>query len=803
MNCIVKTCKKSFENIESLRNHLKHVHNKKKTDIYECSVRECRKSFNLASNFYKHLEIHSEIISSNDCNNSSASHHIIIEEVQELETQILHETNTCVARNDNSNKSPQNEIPADLPQDFDDMFFYFLTFMHSESSMSIKLSTSIFNKFKTDILSKILDHTTKDIKDKIEKSVEKCSTFYKYKKELSKRNCMSEATQRVINERTGFQFKHGRPHYGSIKEKVTMMPIKQQIKTFLELPTILDTIIENMTRLESDSTHIKNFVQGNIWKEIKKNFDKEDIVLPCFIYHDDFEPDNPLGSNAGSNKIAAFYYSFPVLPEHLLSSPKYVFDALLFSSHLKGEHVESALIPLIQEFRDLETEGIELLINDRKVKIYIVASLLLGDNLALNEILGFSKSFNATYFCRFCKTEKKITATKSSLQGDRTRDLLTYEDDLQKQQFGVINSCPLSDLRYFHPIKNFSCDIMHDIFEGITRYDLALFFHYAVYEKKIFNLWTLNKLKQEFDYGSIEIGNMGPEISETQIKNFSLMMSASEMKTFLHFLPLMFGHLFKNNVHTKIWKLVLQLVDIGDKLMKRSMEHNDVNYLQILISEYIENRLILFKKNLKPKHHIMLHYRDCILNSGPIRHLMCFPHEQKNRVVKKYSKVCHQRVNLSWSLMYKSVMSFNLFLKEHSNGFPSNILCDLKSKPTNVEDLLNKEYNALEILKSGDKFYILKWIKYKGTLYKRDFYMALHIDELRCFKIVDVLRKNDLYYLILEEFQILYYENKTLSYYVGESLKIFIAKEIEDFLYFPFQIHSTFEGKKAFRVKYI
>ena len=63
MNCIVKTCKKSFGNIESLRNHLKHVHNKKKTDIYECSVRECRKSFNLASNFYKHLEIHSEIIS--------------------------------------------------------------------------------------------------------------------------------------------------------------------------------------------------------------------------------------------------------------------------------------------------------------------------------------------------------------------------------------------------------------------------------------------------------------------------------------------------------------------------------------------------------------------------------------------------------------------------------------------------------------------------------------------------------------------------------------------------------------------
>jgi hypothetical protein len=294
-------------------------------------------------------------------------------------------------------------------EDIDDSFFNFVTFLHSESSLSKKLIGTIYDKVKNDILNPILEHfNDDDVKDKIKNAYDKCSTFHKYKKELKMRKLMSEPTQKVIIEHTGFQFKNGCPHYGSIKEKVSLMPIRQQIQTFFELPTIFEQITENMTQLENDKTQLKNFVQGETWKKIKENFSKDDIVIPCFIYHDDFEPDNALGSNAGSNKIAAFYYSFPVIPQHLLSSPKYVFDALLFPSDLKLEYLESALQPLISEFQELETDGIVLNINGEKIRIFIVAALLLGDNLAQNEILGFSKSFNSTFFCRFCKIEKKI-----------------------------------------------------------------------------------------------------------------------------------------------------------------------------------------------------------------------------------------------------------------------------------------------------------------------------------------------------------------------------------------------------------
>lgn len=67
---------------------------------------------------------------------------------------------------------------------------------------------------------------------------------------------------------------------------------------------------------------------------------------------------------------------------------------------------------------------------------------------------------------------------------------------------------------------------MHDIFEGIARYDMALILNYI-----IFDLFNFKKLKQPFDYRQIEIGNLGPEIRDTNIKNCSLIMSASVVKS--------------------------------------------------------------------------------------------------------------------------------------------------------------------------------------------------------------------------------------------------------------------------------
>lgn len=94
------------------------------------------------------------------------------------------------------------------------------------------------------------------------------------------------------------------------------------------------------------------------------------------------------------------YFSIPVLQQHLLTSPDYVFEALLFPSRIKliEGGLNQALVYLVNIFASLETEG--LIIDDQvsERKVYFVVSLVVGDNLALNELLGFSKSFNSDFF---------------------------------------------------------------------------------------------------------------------------------------------------------------------------------------------------------------------------------------------------------------------------------------------------------------------------------------------------------------------------------------------------------------------
>jgi hypothetical protein len=62
---------------------------------------------------------------------------------------------------------------------------------------------------------------------------------------------------------------------------------------------------------------------------------------------------------------------------------------------------------IVRKLKVLESDGI--LINGN-INIYgtLVVSLAF-DNLGGNQLLGFSGSFNAHYFCRFCEMLKEIT----------------------------------------------------------------------------------------------------------------------------------------------------------------------------------------------------------------------------------------------------------------------------------------------------------------------------------------------------------------------------------------------------------
>lgn len=187
---------------------------------------------------------------------------------------------------------------------------------------------------------------------------------------------------------------------------------------------------KNMEEM-SKSSSISNFVNGSVWKDIKKKFGNK-TVIPFNLYFDDFEPDNPLGSRKAEQSIGGFYIGFPTMPQFLTSLLQNIFPMMLIkTNYIKLFSNDKSLQKLVDVFIQLEDEGI--VINNQR--IYFVLGAVVGDNLATNSLLGFSKSFTSHFFCRICK--KVIGDTEKSFEEDvkLLRNFTNYNEDLKLNDF--------------------------------------------------------------------------------------------------------------------------------------------------------------------------------------------------------------------------------------------------------------------------------------------------------------------------------------------------------------------------------
>jgi hypothetical protein len=430
------------------------------------------------------------------------------------------------------------------------------------------------------------------------------------------------AASEIANHTTGNVFKNGLIETGEIVDTVSLMPVKQIFKSLFSLPNVLRDVTQNIQHLENQDS-ISNFVNATRWNRIRQNYAPEDIVIPFDLYNDDFETGNALGSNAGTHKIAAYYVSFPCFPQHLNSSPKYVFEVLLYRSQLNPLYMKKCLEKLVIVLKDLEKNGLEIDYEGEKRTVYFILARLIGDNLALNELLGFRKGFNANKFCRICTLAKAETHVSTISSDTDLRSIESYDADLQKKNekvTGIREECIFNQLDNFHCVENIVCDLMHDLFEGVVKYDLAFYLQKLIENASLprLTLEVLNSLKQNFNYGSIEIGNLSKPIEASQLTDSSLKMSASEMKTFLLFLPLIIGHLIPRN--NKIWSMILLLIDIAEFSLLPEFDDDALQKFKKVIMSYFAKYTKIVGKPPRPKLHFITHYIQCVQNNGPLRY---------------------------------------------------------------------------------------------------------------------------------------------------------------------------------------
>lgn len=134
----------------------------------------------------------------------------------------------------------------------------------------------------------------------------------------------------------------------------------------MEHLNFFDVIFNYLNKInENDNPRImSSFIQSNLWK-IKSN-DSIKIVLPLYLYYDDFEVNNPLGSHVGAQKLGAVYVSLACLPPDLASSLDNIFLISLFKTDNRSFFGNSAIFKeIIAELNFLESSGIEISVDNK------------------------------------------------------------------------------------------------------------------------------------------------------------------------------------------------------------------------------------------------------------------------------------------------------------------------------------------------------------------------------------------------------------------------------------------------------
>lgn len=128
------------------------------------------------------------------------------------------------------------------------------------------------------------------------------------------------------------------------------IPLQKSLKKFLEIRGLLNKILEYVNKLSKESKIIKNIMQADLWKNKYSKKLLNDIVLPLYIFYDELETGNPLGSHAGKNKFGAIYASIACLPPEIAARlSSIIFYGLIRAEEKKYTNNKNVFSRLIDE----------------------------------------------------------------------------------------------------------------------------------------------------------------------------------------------------------------------------------------------------------------------------------------------------------------------------------------------------------------------------------------------------------------------------------------------------------------------
>lgn len=317
-----------------------------------------------------------------------------------------------------------------------------------------------------------------------------------------------------------------------------------------------------------------------------------------------------------------------------------------------------------------------------------------------NYVYGLAKSFSATYFCRMCLCTKEETRRLTIDLPEKYRNKSNYHESLDimneldnndlKETKGIAGYCVLNELMYYHIMDNWTADVMHDLCEGSIPNLLRQFFRLCIV-KKIFNEDQLKRFVSSYDYGVL---NRHFIPSDVKLDRKNLNQNASQTKCLLHHIPFIFES-FRNNAQLEdSWVCINLMLKIVRICYSNVIAKDDTVELKKLICRYLEHFKKCFDEALKPKEHLLTHYPEIILRSGPLIHMSTLKYEMKHKELTATMKNSNNFQNVTKSIAEK-IQQKNVFRDIYTDQIHHTVL-------KGIDDQLSQRYNDLLISTFGN-----------------------------------------------------------------------------------------------------
>lgn len=554
------------------------------------------------------------------------------------------------------------------------------------------------------------------------------------------------------------------------REKVLIecIPLKWSLKILLEIPGMFELLKKYMSVLENEPDIISNFIQGKLWKKMSENFEAEKLVIPLFVYYDEFETGNALGSHAGMQKIGGVYTQVPCFPPHITSRLSNIVLTSLFYANDRKTFGNKVFQNLIKELNELNTDGLFINVDKKEFKIHFQLALMLGDNLGLNEILGFTGKFSSGRPCRICSASineiKDMISENKNLLGT----VKSYDEDCQLNKpsdTGINEPCVFNNVLGFHVCINVILDIMHDIFEGAANDTMANILQDLIYKQNLFSLEFLNHMLSSFPYGSLESSNQIPLIKKEHIqKNKKLKMSSSEMMCFTRYFSLLVGDKVKKD--NTSWKLYIMLRKIIAIVTSPRLVMGHIYQLEILISDFLSLYKFLYG-HLKYKFHNMTHLANILISHGPAVHYWSMRFESKHREHKLTAVTTSNKKNLLKTISIKSLLRLGYMKIANSSMYVDDKLFYQNHRSID-EQSRRKYFPSCEL---EEEIISTNHVSFKGIDYKDDMIFVTEMgdnDLLEFGKIIEIFVRGEHIHLLMQPLSTLCFNEHFYAYHVKE-----------------------------------